>query len=427
MFHQILAMTVKEIKVLLHNRGAITGLFLLPMAFILVMTLALQGVFSSGSSSNPVHLLVANGDSGPVAAKVVADLRGLDGLVVVDQVAGQPLTRAEAESLILSHKYQLALVFPADFSARVLAAGAGSGSAGATVSFVVDPTVGEQLLSPVRGMVQGFTDREAALAQAPEKTRASFDRLASGLPASQAPLVQAIGSKFADQLNSGELPSASSGVRYAVTSPAGFKAEKEPSSAEQNVPGYTIYGVFFIIGTIATSFFRERNEGTFRRLQAAPISKVALMIGKLLPYYLINLVQIGLMFATGVLLFHISLGSDPLALLLVALSTSAAATGMGFLLASLGRSEEQVSSLGTLISVVMAAVGGMMVPVYVMPRFMQTVSQFTPHAWALAGFQDVMVRGLGVQAVLPAVGMLLGFAVLFWGIGVWRFRFDLSA
>ena len=289
---------------------------------------------------------------------------------------------------------------------------------------MIDPTVGEQLLSPVRGMVQGFIEREAALAQAPGRTQASFNRLESELPSSQAPLVQAVGQQFVRQMEKGSTAGSLTGVAYEVVSPAQFKVEKGPTSAEQNVPGYTIYGVFFITGTIASSIFRERNQGTFRRLQAAPISRGALMIGKLFPYYLINLVQICLMFAIGVLLFHISLGHDPLALLLVSLVTSAAATGMGFLLASLGSSEEQVGSLGTLLAVVLSAVGGMMVPVYVMPHFMQTVSRFTPHAWALAAYQDVMVRGLGVTAVLPGVGMLMVFAVIFWGIGIWRFRFD---
>jgi ABC-2 type transport system permease protein len=97
---------------------------------------------------------------------------------------------------------------------------------------------------------------------------------------------------------------------------------------------------------------------------------------------------------------------------------------MGFMLAAIGKTQEQVGSLGALIAVVMAAVGGMMVPTSVMPAFMQMISHFTPHAWALSGYQDVIVRGLGVADILPAVGMLLVFALVFWGVGIWRFRFE---
>jgi ABC-2 type transport system permease protein len=428
MLNQIFAITIKELKVILHDRGAVTALFIMPIAFILVMTTALQGVFSTGSSNNPVPLLVVNQDTGEIAGRVIQDLRGIDGLTVIEQAGGRALTRSAADDLIVARQYSVGVVFPADFSEQILASSLDSQAAASNVAFLVDPTVGTQLLSPARGMVQGFVEREASLAQAPIKTQAGIDQMAASLPANQAPMLQAIGSQFVKQVSTGEAASQGNlGVAYQVVTPAKFKVERVPTSAEQNVPGYTIYGVFFIIGTIASGIFRERNEGTFRRLQAAPLSKGAIMIGKLLPYYLINLIQIAIMFTVGVLVFHIGLGRDPLALVLLSLACSAAATGMGFLLAALGKSQEQVGSLGALISVVLSAVGGMMVPSSVMPQFMQSISRLTPHAWALTGFQDVIVRGMGTLDILPSVGMLLVFALVFWGVGIWRFKFDQTA
>jgi ABC-2 type transport system permease protein len=428
MLNQIYAITTKELKVIFHDRGAVIGLFLMPIAFILVMTTALQGVFSAGSNQNPVQLMVVNQDTGKLADKVITDLKGVDGLNIIDHLDGQALTRSAAEDLIVARKYSIAVVFPTNFTHQVLAGSLDSHAAASTVSFVVDPTLGTEMLSPARGMVQGYIDREASIAQAPEKTQAGLDQMAASMPASQRPVLQQVGSAFLNQFTAGDTAQDTNlGVAYEVVSPAKFQVEKNPSSAEQNVPGYTIYGVFFIISAIANSIFRERNDGTFRRLQAAPLSKAAILIGKLLPYYLINLLQIVVMFTIGVLVFHIGLGHDPLALVMVSLAASAAATGMGFLLAALGRTQEQVGNLGTLISVVMAAVGGMMVPSYVMPHFMQTISRFTPHAWALSGYQDIIVRGLGVVDILPAVGMLMLFALVFWAIGIWRFQFDLTA
>jgi ABC-2 type transport system permease protein len=425
MLNQILAMTMKELKVIFHDRGEVVGLFLMPIAFILVMTTALQGAFDSGSRENPVQLLVINQDTGQVASRVIADLRGLDGLTLVDQVQGRSLTRSSAEDLIVSRQYSVAVVFPSDFSEQILAGALDPNVAASKVSFIVDPTLGTQFLSPVRGMVEGYISREASIAQAPERMKARITQMAANLPPQQAPLLQSLSSQFIEQITAAQTESDENlGIDYEVISPVRFKVEKTPTSAEQNVPGYTIYGVFFIISTIASAIFRERNEGTFRRLQAAPFSKINIMIGKLLPYYLINLLQIMIMFAFGVLVFHIGLGHDPVALVLVSLASSLAATGMGFMLAALGKTQEQVGSLGTLIAVVMAAVGGMMVPASVMPHFMQSLSKFTPHAWALTGFQDVIVRGLGVTDILPVVGVLLVFALAFWGVGIWRFRFD---
>ncbi len=428
MINQILAITIKELKVLSRNRGAIVGLFLLPIVFILVMTTALQGVFDTGSRKNPVPLLVINLDTGAIASKVISDLHSVDGLTIITDLNSQILTRASAEELITAHKYSLALVFPANFSAQVQAAALDDSAQPALVSFVVDPTVGNQLLSPAKGMVQGYIEREASIAQAPQRAMKGFSQVAANLPSSQTAVLQAAGNQFASQMAKGSSSTLENpGVAYQVVSPAKYQETRYPTSAEQNVPGYTIYGVFFIITTIASGIFRERNEGTFRRLQAAPLSKTTYLIGKMLPYYLINLIQIALMFTIGVVVFHIGLGHDPLALILISLATSTAATGLGLLVASLGKNEEQVGSLGTMLSITLAtlaAVGGMMVPMSVMPKFMQSVVLFTPHAWASSGFQDLMVRGLGLSAILPAFGMLMAFALVFWTVAVWRFQYD---
>lgn len=425
MINQMLAITIKEFKVLLHDRGAFTALFILPIAFILVMTVALQGVFDSGGSNNPINVLVVNQDSGTIAGQVIADLRDANGMTLVETYDGQPVTRELAEDLITARTFSIALVFPADFSASIERAAADPKAAKSVLSFIVDPAVGSQLLAPVRGMVEGVISREASLAQAPIQAMQSFSQIASAAPTGQAEIIRELGAQYTAQMsNEQSTAEPNLGFDTQVVRPAEYQAQRSPTSAEQNVPGYTIYGVFFIITTISTSLFREKNEGTFRRLQAAPISRTALLVGKMLPYYLVNLIQVALMFAVGVLVFKISLGRHPMALVPLSLATAAAATGMGLLIASLGRTEEQVGSLSTILSIALSALGGAMVPIYVMPEFMQKLSVAIPHAWALNGFLDVMVRGQDITAVLPGVGALMGFALVFWLLAVWRFRFD---
>jgi ABC-2 type transport system permease protein len=425
MLHQIFAITIKEIKVLLHDKKAFTGLFILPIAFILVMTTALQGVFDAGGSNHPIDLLVVNQDQGAIAAQVIADLSSAKGLTLVEEQDGQPITRAIAENLITARTYSLALVFPVDFSERILNAASNPSAEKAMVSFIADPAVGNQLLSPVNGLVEGYIDREASIAQAPIQTRQDFNQMASAAPAGQAGFIRDLGSRFAAQMTAPQSAATQNlGVDIQVVTPAKYQAVRLPSSAEQNVPGYMIYGVFFIITIISASLFREKNEGTFRRLQATPISRTALLIGKLLPYYLLNLVQIALMLVVGIMVFHIGLGSHPLALVPLSLATAAAATGLGLLVTSLGKSQEQVGNLSAVLSIVLSALGGVMVPVYVMPAFMQKLSLVIPQAWALTGFQDVIVRGQGIEAVLPVAGVLMGYALAFWALAIWRFRFD---
>ena len=205
--------------------------------------------------------------------------------------------------------------------------------------------------------------------------------------------------------------------------PKGMGTGRHPTATEQNVPAYTIFGVFFIVLTLAVSFVQEKKEGTFQRILSAPLAPAALLLGKLLPYLLVNLIQIALMFAIGVVLFGMHLGNIP-ALLVVSLALALVANGMGLMVASVGRTEAQVSALSVLLAITLSALGGMMVPAFVMPSTMRTLSLFTPHAWALSGYHDVIVRGLGIEQVLPETGVLLAFAAGFFLIALWRFRFD---
>lgn len=425
MIKQIIAMTIKEFKVLLSDAGAFSTLFIMPIAFILVMSIALQGVFDSGSNNNPIDLLVVNQDQGAVAAQIITNLHGADGLDIIETSEGQSITRATAEDMITAGTYSIALVFPADFSEKVNETASDSQAERAVVSFIIDPAAGSQLIAPVRGLVEGYIEREVSTIQTPILIQQGFDALAASVPAEQVGFIQDLGTQFTLQMDNSMGDAVNDpGFEIQVVSPEKYQSARTPTSAEQNVPGYTIYGVFFIITIISTSLFREKNEGTLRRLQAAPISRAAILMGKLLPYYLVNLIQIALMLAVGMVVFHISLGEHPLALIPLSLATAAAATGMGLLITSLGKTQEQVSSLSTILSIVLSALGGLMVPLYVMPDFMQKLAYAIPHAWALSGFLDVIVRGQGINEVMPIVGVMLGYALIFWVVGLRRFRFD---
>jgi ABC-2 type transport system permease protein len=129
------------------------------------------------------------------------------------------------------------------------------------------------------------------------------------------------------------------------------------------------------------------------------------------------------MFAVGVFVFDLQLGNLP-ALILVSLALSASANGLGLLVAAIGRTEAQVNGLSVLLAITLSALGGMMVPAFLMPGFMEALSQFTPHAWALVGYHDVIIRGLALRDVLAEAGVLFGFATLFFILALWRFRFD---
>jgi ABC-2 type transport system permease protein len=418
MLQQIIAIAIKEMKVIWLDREALLLLFAMPMFFILVMSLALQGVFEAGTGTRPIEVMVVNEDDGLLAAQAIADLRGFEGLALVETADGVPFDREMVDRIILQGKYSLALVFGAGFSKRINR-GPQSKTQPPTVYLISDPAAHIPVVNSLKAIVQGAVERRVLLASIPQAVETSLGSIPFDREAFRQQMKQQFGSISGE---GNEVAHDHFQVVFEHVFPNGVFAHRRPSAAEQNVPAYTIFGVFFIVLTLSAGIQREKQEGTFQRILAAPLRKSVLLIGKLLPYYCINLVQIGLMFSVASLLFDMSFRNLS-ALILVSVSLAAAANGLGLLTAALGKTEAQVNSLSILFAITLGALGGMMVPAFLMPGFMQTLSMFTPHAWALSGYHDVMIRGFGLKEVLPEAAVLMGFAALFFSVALWRFRF----
>lgn len=421
---QILALTVKEIRVLWHDREALALLFLMPVFFILVMSLALQGVFESGSRERPIEILAINEDKGGEAKKIIFTLGKIAGIKIIDSLNGRPLTYSVAADHINSGQFCAALHFRGQFSERIQSGVSDIDDVSPVLSMIVDPTINVQLMSSVRGTIQGVVERHLFLHRLPQLIEQGVDRIGETGDAAMIFALDSLKSRLKGAFSnlSGENMD-----REPLSIPLiplrAAEANRRPTSTEQNVPAYTIFGVFFIVLTLASSFIKEKNDGTFQRVLTAPLPKAALIMGKLLPYYIVNLIQIALMFAVGVLVFDLPLGNLP-ALVFVSLALAASANGLGLLVATIGKTEAQVNGLSVMLAITLSALGGMMVPAFVMPGFMKKLAQFTPHAWALAGYHDVIIRGLGLSDVMPEISVLAGFSGLFFLIALWRLRFD---
>ncbi len=416
MLRHILAITWKDLKILIRNRSALIVLFAMPVGFVLVMTSATAGLYTRGQ--NAISVLVVNEDQGKLSSQIVDGLKEAKGFKVETEWEGQTLTLANAEELILSRKRQLAVIFPADFSQNILGSVSSSPnpqSAVPTIQLMLDPSLSQQFTGPIIGTLQGLLLK----ALTPIGIEHLVAQTAPGMTPEQRQVI-------VEQAQQKTL----NGVSIEQITPPGMSVRQLPNTTQQSVPSYALFGVFFICQVIGLSFIYEKQEGTFRRLLAAPISKSALLIGKLLPYYLVNLIQIVLIFAAGIWIVPLlgnpalNLGEHPEALVVVSLATAAAASGLGLLVAALVKTPEATGGLGALIAVMMAAIGGCFVPTFVMPNFMQTLSKIVPHSWALQGYQDALIRGYGVGQVMPEVGVLLLFAAVFFGFALWRFKFD---
>ena len=196
------------------------------------------------------------------------------------------------------------------------------------------------------------------------------------------------------------------------------------------VPGFAVLFIFLTAQITARSIYDEKKTGTFRRLLAAPLGKWSMLVGKLIPNFVVVVLQVVFLFAAGMFLLPLMgldalrLGNDIPALVLLVLSIALCCTTLGILIAAIARTEAQIGGIAALVLWVLAFLGGSFIPLFLINESMATIGQVTPHYWAVTGFYDLLTRGQGLTAILDSIAVLLGFSAVFFVIGAWRFEFE---
>ncbi|HEY9158192.1 ABC transporter permease [Candidatus Binatus sp.] len=191
---------------------------------------------------------------------------------------------------------------------------------------------------------------------------------------------------------------------------------------DQYVPGFGI--TFLLIGMmlgIALTLFDERDWGTLKRLQVSGAPVTGLLLGKLFARFIVGIVQMVLLFAVGWALFGITLGRNPLALLIPTVGISFAAAALGLVVASISRAHDSVMPLGVTVSMAMAAIGGCWWPLDFEPGWMRELARWMPTTWTMQAFNDLMIRNQPPSAALWPLAATVGIGTIFLGAGIIRF------
>jgi ABC-2 type transport system permease protein len=192
----------------------------------------------------------------------------------------------------------------------------------------------------------------------------------------------------------------------------------------QAVPGMAVMFGFFGVGLVTVSFLREHGEGTWQRLRATPATPSEVTVGKTLPYLGVALVHQAVMFGAGMLLFGLHVAGSLVALAVVAFALSAVIVTLGVLIVTVASSTERVNVLQTVGSLVFAGLGGALVPLSLLPGWVQAVGPAVPSYWAMRGFRAVLIDGQGIAGVAAPVAVLLAFTVGLLALTARRFRFE---
>jgi ABC-2 type transport system permease protein len=188
--------------------------------------------------------------------------------------------------------------------------------------------------------------------------------------------------------------------------------------------GQMITWVFIPLIGLSAMFAMERQLGTLRRILVTPTTKATYVAGTVLGQVLTAVVQMTILVGFGVLVLNLNWGHAPGATALIIVTSALAAGALGTMLGTFVKTEAQGNGLSIMIGMVMAMMGGCWYPIELFPQVIRSAAQILPTYWSMQGMLDILVRGQGIQGVVLESAVLLGFALVFFVIGVLRFKYE---
>ena len=416
-FRPTIAIAWKELQVTFRDRGLLAILFLLPLVFASLFSLSQQGAadLATGATRLTVEVFLVNEDDGAYGAQVAETLRQMS-ILRVEELG----TAAEARERIGSGERTAAIVIPAGFSAGI------DGYEPTRLEVVVDP-VQSALAAVVVGLANYAVTPVSTQGELLEGTRRFIEQagVLDGAPPNVQLAVEAqtVGAIMA------QLQEMQSDPPIKVLFEGPTSSGEPVNLMDSFMPAFAVMFAFFLTGHIGQTFHKERDEGTFRRLLAAPLSHAAIIAGPMVAYTIVVVIQVGFLFAIGAGLFKLQLGDSLAGLVTVSVALGITVASFGLLLGVVTRTGRQADIAGTLTAFVLPFVSGIFPmggfePSYLAGGAIGTIGTFIPHMHAAEGFRLVMTGEGTPQTVLLQVGILLLFAAAFFGIASRRLRFD---
>ncbi|MCV9929612.1 ABC transporter permease [Flavobacterium sp. LS1R49] len=412
MIYKLWMSVVKEFLLLKRDLGGLIILFVMPLVLVITVTLIQDSTFKTVSDSK-IEILLVNNDNGSVAKTVYDNLQKSNLFTVVTQINNIPLTEAVAKEAVYKGKYQLAIVIPENLSKDLQAK--------------IDQNV-QKIVSSI-GSTDTVTHTETPKIINQKEVKLYFD------PAVQMTFKNAVMNSidkmisqiethsiytaFQEQLGEGSASfEQKSFITFKEIVPRVNNKEVLPNSTQHNVPAWTLFAMFFIVIPLSINIVKEKTQGTFVRLLTNPVSNRVVMLGKTITYSVICMIQFYMMVAVAVFLFP-EIGLPPLnieghlfLMSIVALFSGFAAIGFGILLGTVAKTQEQSAPFGATSVIILAAIGGVWVPVFAMPKIMQIIAKSSPMNWGLNAFYDVLLRNASFLEIIPEISLLFLFFII---------------
>ncbi|WP_336688180.1 ABC transporter permease [Chryseobacterium bernardetii] len=396
---------IKEILLLKRDIGGIVIIFVMPLLLIVTITLIQDSTFKNLEGSK-IPIIFIDNDKSEVSKNIQGELENSKTFQLLTN-----FNEKSAQNAVFAGDYQMAIVIPEDLT----------------------KDLNSNIDSKVQTIVSSFGlegDSAKTKTEAPKAkeihlyfdpaTNAGFK---NSVMNSVNKMVFEIENKkiykaFQDQLGTTEnLEENKNLISFKEITPKKGEMDIMPNSVQHNVPAWTLFAIFFIVVPLSINLVKEKSQGTSVRARISPTPYFVHILGKTFTYLIICLIQFLLMVAVGIYLFPymdlpaFDVSGKMFQLVTVTLFAGLAAIGFGVLLGTIADTQEQSAPFGATSVVVLAAIGGIWVPVFLMPEFMQTVAKFSPMNWGLNAYYDIILRNSGIGGIARELVFLFLFYI----------------
>lgn len=399
---RVIDLALKDLRQLVRDWKAATFLVGMPVVFTLLMGFVFGGFGGEEDPRLPVGVLDRDDES--VLSAHLLDLLDTSDVIRPVVLDGESIDHLKKQ--VEDKEWAAAVVIPTGYGERMLA--------GETVPLAVivdeDSTAG----STARSEVQTVVLRLAGAVQAARLSAQAFE--AQGREADRAFLEEGLDRAAA----AWEDPP----LTVSMTQASSASEDDEPFSANafaHTSPAMMIQ--FAVAGLIGAGeiLVQERRSRALQRLLTTAISPVEIILGHFLAMLVMIFSQLMILVAFGQIVVDVNYLREPLATLLMMGTTALWTAGLGLLIGVVAKTQDQVIIFSMIPMFVLSALGGAWVPLEFTNETFRIIGRFTPSAWAMEGFENIVIRGLGLRSVLAPVGITLAYAVGFFGLAVWRF------
>ncbi|MBQ0152964.1 MAG: ABC transporter permease [Chryseobacterium sp.] len=409
MLYKLWRSFIKEVLLLKRDSGGIVIIFLMPLLLIITITLIQDSTFRSMEGTK-IPIIFIDNDQSEVSKVIKKELETSKTFELLTN-----FNEKSAENAVFKGDYQMAIVIPQNLSKDL----------NANINFKVETIVSSfGLETDSIQKAPTTTEKDIHLYFDPA-TNLSFKN--SVMDAINKMVFEIENKKiytaFQDQLGTTEELNNKKLISFKEIMPAKAN-EAKPNSVQHNVPAWALFAIFFIVVPLSINLVKEKTQGTNVRIRISPAPYYIHILGKTCTYLIICMIQFLLMVAVGVYLFpylglpQFEVNGKMLDLLVVTLFSGLAAIGFGILLGTLANTQEQSAPFGATSVVVLAAIGGIWVPVFLMPEFMQKIASFSPMNWGLNAYYDIILRNSGLAGIAKEVIFLFLFYIATVGISL---------